>query len=345
MSARPTAWRCTSSTRTSSACSTTSRRRAAARARARRATSARSQSSWRRRTRPCPSSPGPAMPDFDAETERLASSRRRKRSPVNSSGGGSSRPSAALEAVANHLAGVRGRKNLVWVSSGFPIGLRRRIRPGMRRPDRSAARCGPSTTPTSRSTRSMRADCRRLRQPGGPRRRSSTRSRHPSPTSTPCRRSRTETGGRAFFNTNAIGDAIRPRDRRLARQLRARLLPRARPDGTAGSMRSRSRCAAPDCDVRHRKGYLAIPVKATQNLTRRRSDPRRDPIAARGHRHRPDGAHHRGGALERGGVQHQGGSRQRHAGQARRPVGRHRSTSRSRSCRPMAASTTTSTPR
>src|SRR6185295_17409644 len=28
---------------------------------------------------------------------------------------------AAFESIANHLAGVRGRKNLVWVSSAFPI--------------------------------------------------------------------------------------------------------------------------------------------------------------------------------------------------------------------------------
>ena len=28
---------------------------------------------------------------------------------------------AALEALANHLAGIRGRKNLIWVSSGFPL--------------------------------------------------------------------------------------------------------------------------------------------------------------------------------------------------------------------------------
>lgn len=28
---------------------------------------------------------------------------------------------AALEAVASHLAAIRGRKNLIWVSSGFPI--------------------------------------------------------------------------------------------------------------------------------------------------------------------------------------------------------------------------------
>ena len=28
---------------------------------------------------------------------------------------------AALEAVANHLAAIRGRKNLIWVSSGFPL--------------------------------------------------------------------------------------------------------------------------------------------------------------------------------------------------------------------------------
>jgi len=68
----------------------------------------------------------------------------------------------ALEAIANHVARLPGRKNLVWISAAFPMALNMNlINPLLQRHDfntSSAAPFAPSTKPTWPSTRWTRAD-------------------------------------------------------------------------------------------------------------------------------------------------------------------------------------------
>ncbi len=58
------------------------------------------------------------------------------------------RTAGAMEDIAHHLAGVRGRKNLIWVSSGFPIALGI---PFMNMPDTAVGMNGLNAGPTGRS--------------------------------------------------------------------------------------------------------------------------------------------------------------------------------------------------
>ncbi len=190
---------------------------------------------------------------------------------------------SGLEAIANHLAGIRGRKNLIWVSSGFPVVIS---------DERGQART--MTKEVNRATRAVNnanvaiypVDARGLigafASPPG--------ARSPVFTTMSTVRGNTDvmqtlaadTGGRAFFNTNDISGAVR----------------RAIDDGRVtyvlgyypshgnwdGKFREiKVKVNRPGVDVRHRRGYLALPA-AVDAAKRKEAllDALRSPLEATG---------------------------------------------------------------
>lgn len=192
---------------------------------------------------------------------------------------------AALEALANHLAGIRGRKNLIWVSSGFPIVIQDPL-------------SGPQTMirPINRATRAINnahvavypVDARGLigaftTTPGST-----------TPVFTTLGNTRLNidtmqtiaesTGGRAFFNTNAIGDAVRRAidDSRVSYAL-GYYPSLAKWDSSFQKIDVKVNRSG--LDVRHRKGYLALPPLPPESAGRRTDalgDAMRSPLEATG---------------------------------------------------------------
>ena len=167
--------------------------------------------------------------------------------------------SAALEAVANHLAAIRGRKNLIWVSSGFPLVIDDRL-------------MGPQaqTREVSRSTRAINnanvavypVDARGLigafiSTPDAKTPVFATLD-NTRPNIDTMQEIAAATGGRAFFNTNAIGDAIgRAIDDSRVTYVLGYAPALAKPDGKFHDIEVKVNRSG--LDVRHRKGYLALP--------------------------------------------------------------------------------------
>lgn len=207
----------------------------------------------------------------------------------------------ALEAVANHLAGVRGRKNLIWVSSGFPFVI-----------DDPAGR----GSPVGLSTRSFAVDVNRATRavnnaniaiyPVDARGlvgafSSAPAAQAPTPNSGRTMRGlfttlettmpaidtmktiAENTGGRVFYNTNDIGGAIRRAvdDSRLT-YLLGYSPSHAKWDGRFHEINVKVK--RPGVDVRHRKGYLALPFPQhdAAKTTRALSDALRSPLEATG---------------------------------------------------------------
>ena len=185
---------------------------------------------------------------------------------------------AALEAVADRLAGVRGRKNLIWISSGFPLKIDRHagtalVENATSRAIRAADAANiaiypvdarglavnlppPVTTNEGGSTFQM---------PGG---------RGTTPADVPDRAPsvpiRTvdfdafkafaeDTGGRAFVNTNGIANAVQAalQDGRVTYVL-GYYPSHKKWDSTFRAINVKVN--RPGVEVRHRKGYLAFPV-------------------------------------------------------------------------------------
>jgi VWFA-related protein len=185
---------------------------------------------------------------------------------------------SAIEMIAHHLSGIPGRKNLVWVSSGFPLII--------------ADRFGPQTmsNEVSRAVQAVNSshlsiypiDARGLVAPySGPGATATYQAigrggapPPPPPVSTviqPNIDAMTElaarTGGRAFFDTNDIGRAI---ERAIDDASVTYLLGYAPAnDNWNGKFRKlRVTVRAPDAEVRHRTGYLAIPQAAVRGNDR-----------------------------------------------------------------------------
>lgn len=174
---------------------------------------------------------------------------------------------AALEGIANHLAGIRGRKNLVWVSSAFPFIFKDEL--GFNQI---------SNREVSRATRAMNnaniavypVDIRGLIGPfvnpatatatynkgsAPPAVFSTMATTHPNQDT--MRTIAEDTGGRAYFNSNAIGQAVRRaiEDSRVSYVLG--YYP-SRPDWDGKFRQITVKVNRSDVDVRHRKGYLAL---------------------------------------------------------------------------------------
>jgi VWFA-related protein len=170
----------------------------------------------------------------------------------------------ALEAIARHLAGIEGRKNLIWVSAAFPVSFtdglgggmpqRRSMYPEVKHAARAITDAdvavypvdarglvGTLTTPpalgvdpafTTISTTMPAVDTMRL--------------------------TADLTGGRAYYNTNDLGGAIaRAVDDSQLLYVLGYYPPSGSWDGKFHEVKVTTR--RPDLDVRHRTGYLALP--------------------------------------------------------------------------------------
>jgi VWFA-related protein len=160
---------------------------------------------------------------------------------------------AALEAIANHLSAVQGRKNLIWISSGFPL--------------QGLGQGGSITTAIQRATRPLNdanvtlhaVDARGLigAITYGPRGRATFTTLSMVHTNLDILQIVSEeTGGRTFYNTNDINSAVRRAvdDSRVSYTL-GYYPAHGRWDGTYRQIKVRVN--RPGVEVRHRKGYLA----------------------------------------------------------------------------------------
>jgi VWFA-related protein len=191
----------------------------------------------------------------------------------------------ALEALANHLASIRGRKNLIWVSSGFPLVIQEPL-------------SGPQaqTRAINRATRAINnanvavypVDARGLigaftTNPGSATPVFSTLG-NTRPNIDTMQAIAEATGGRAFFNTNAIGDAARRAmdDSRVSYVL-GYYPTLAKWDGRFQEINVK--VTRSGLDVRHRKGYLALPPLPRESgggRTDALTDAMRSPLEATG---------------------------------------------------------------
>jgi len=181
----------------------------------------------------------------------------------------------ALEGIANHLAGVPGRKNLVWVSAAFPLVIETDHGPQI------------MNKPVDRATRAINSadiavypvDIRGLMPALNPTTATATvaRGARPSPVFTTMANTHPNqdtmrtiaeaTGGRVYLNTNAIGEAVRRAidDSRVSYVLGYRS---SRPDNDNKFRNIRVKVDRNGIELRHRKGYMAAPVPARSSRAR-----------------------------------------------------------------------------
>ncbi len=190
----------------------------------------------------------------------------------------------ALEAIANHLAALRGRKNLIWVSSGFPLVINddfgpRALTREINRATRAINNANIAVYPVdTRGLIGAFASAPGARTPvfstlGTTR-----------PNIDTMQTIAEATGGRAFFNTNAIGDAVRRAidDSRVSYVL-GYYPSHANWDGRFREIKVRANRSG--LEVRHRKGYLALPPNPRQGSSGRAEalgDAMRSPLEATG---------------------------------------------------------------
>lgn len=167
----------------------------------------------------------------------------------------------AMEGIAAHLAGVRGRKNVIWISSGFPIlfsdGIMlRNASPEVFRATRALNDADIAFYPV---------DARGLTgvfstPPSARQQEFSTLGDLMSTVET-SQVIAEKTGGRAYFNTNDLGGAIQraAEDSRLTYVL-GYMPSHGQWDGRFREIKVRVR--RPDVTVRHRSGYFAVRPEA-----------------------------------------------------------------------------------
>jgi VWFA-related protein len=192
----------------------------------------------------------------------------------------------ALEGIANHLAGVRGRKNMIWVSSAFPLVTvdfmgPRSLLPEINRASRAINNANIAVYPVD--TRGLIGAF--TGPPPGPGKPAQfTTLATVMPNMDTMKTIAEDTGGRAFVNTNAIGDAVR----RAMDDSRVTYVLGYYP--SHGNWDGKFREIKVDVnrkglEVRHRKGYLAIPPQPEQTASGRAAalgDAIRSPLEATG---------------------------------------------------------------
>ena len=170
----------------------------------------------------------------------------------------------ALEAIAHRLAGIRGRKNLIWVSSAFPLVINdpkmgpRSLSPEIRRATRAINDADVAVYPVD--TRGLIGAFA-----SAPSARAQTFSTMSSimPNMDTMKTIAEDTGGRAFVNTNAIGDAVR----RAIDDSRITYTLGYYPSEVAWDGKFREitvKVNRRGLDLRHRKGYHAQPPPSAQ---------------------------------------------------------------------------------
>jgi hypothetical protein len=180
----------------------------------------------------------------------------------------------ALETIANHLQSVPGRKSLIWISGGFPIIIPTQFGPEIMSSQISRALRAvndadiaiygvdmrglmPALNPTtSTATIAMPA----FRGGAPPPQVFNTLSTV-APNQDVLRQAAAATGGRVYADTNAIGESVRRAidDGRVSYVL-GYYSPREKPDSKFHSIEVKVQ--RDGVDVRHRKGYLALPPPA-----------------------------------------------------------------------------------
>ena len=178
----------------------------------------------------------------------------------------------ALEGIARHLSSVQGRKNLIWVSAAFPasftdgrgggLAQRRSMYTEVNRAARAITDADVAVYPVD--ARGLVATITSM--PGA---------QQPvfnglstiMPNIDTMRLTADLTGGRAYFNTNDLGEAIRRAvdDTRLTYML-GYYLPGGSWDGRFHEIKVTVR--RPGLEVRHRTGYLAVPTPPQDVATR-----------------------------------------------------------------------------
>jgi hypothetical protein len=176
---------------------------------------------------------------------------------------------SALESIANHLAGIPGRKNLIWVSGAFPF-----VIPGDHGPQIMDKEVNRATRAiNSADVAVYPVDIRGLIGAFvNPSAATATVTRGAAPTAPvfttmatthpnqdTMRAIADATGGRVYANTNAIGEAIRKAidDSRVSYVLGYYS---SRPEGDNRFRNINVKVNRSGVELRHRKGYLAAPV-------------------------------------------------------------------------------------
>lgn len=173
----------------------------------------------------------------------------------------------ALESLARHLAGFQGRKNVIWISDGFPLRfsdgiMLKNAEPEVRAATRALNDADMAIYPVSAiglpGAFSTQAAARRqefLTVQGA-------MAPHDSSQLIAER-----TGGRAFFNTNDLGSAIKRASEDTALTYVLGYYPRNMEwDGEFREIDVKVR--RPNVDVHHRKGYFAIAPSAPMPVSR-----------------------------------------------------------------------------
>jgi VWFA-related protein len=181
-----------------------------------------------------------------------------------------------LELIANHLAGISGRKNLVWVSSSFPLriddGLEHRtLTAELTRAVRAVTTAGIAIYPVD--TRGLIAPFQGVKPTETLTGIGKSAPNIPNPSglsNMPVVDTMSElairTGGRVFYNTNAIGAAIgKAMDDSRVTYVIGYYPTNEKFDGRFRDLKVSVR--RPGVEVRHRSGYIATPAGATKNET------------------------------------------------------------------------------
>lgn len=181
-----------------------------------------------------------------------------------------------LVAIADHLERVPGRKNLVWVSGGFPVWIGRNsaLQPDRARPDQQTF--WPEIERAARAlNRSNLAvypvDARGLLAPSdySPDRGSAGNSPESNKDSLPHTMEvlAERTGGKAFFNNNDLGRAFRQAEKDSKVTYVLAYTPSH--DEWNGEFREiKLRVTRPGVRLRYRSGYFALPDEAADPATR-----------------------------------------------------------------------------
>jgi VWFA-related protein len=168
----------------------------------------------------------------------------------------------ALEAIAARLAGVPGRKNLIWISSGFPLrfddGISvQTMSPQVRRAARALSDSDVAVYPVD-----ARGLIGAFATPGSAQYQQFTSLDGVMKMLDAPQTIAAQTGGRAFFNTNDLGNAIaRARDDTRLTYVLGYHPADEKWDGRFRQIKVRVR--RDGVTVRHREGYYAFPRTAT----------------------------------------------------------------------------------